>query len=238
MFFNIYLTTSFEPSCTQHLCHPVNPGWSVGGRSLPGRWAVSVPRCPAACWLNHLQISGCSGLRAATAPAGRPSPDTHGGQFDESWALPQGPGTQTQHTRLNSQVLSVDSTWTGWMLTKPKDSASLPLSALLLPPVAAETTSWCWQRSSNSVSFCHISSEASGCRGGAELTHTPYFLIQLSAAAKTFLIDSVRNYPGCFTALQGRSVWHLWPSPALRSASNVPEHRDLLNYMCFNSVRI
>lgn len=206
--FQYLLNHLIWPSCTQHPRHPVNPGWSVGGRSLPGRWAVSAPRCPAACWLDHLQISGCPGLRAATAPAGRPSADTHGGQLDGSGAPPQGPGTQTQHTRLNLQGLSVDSTWTGWTLTEPKDSASLPLSALLLPPVAAETTSWCWL-DSNSVSFCHISSEASGRRGGAVLTHTHYFLIQLSAAAKTFLIDSVRNYSGCFAALQERSV--LWP---------------------------
>lgn len=94
------------PSCAQHLCHPVNPGWSVGGRSLPDRWAVSVPHCPAACWLNHLQISGRPGLHAATAPAGRPSADTHGGQLDGSTALLHGPGTQTQHNP--PQGLSVD----------------------------------------------------------------------------------------------------------------------------------
>lgn len=98
------ISASSDPVWTQEVtCSP-------GGRSLPGRWGVAAPRRPA--WSMDRQLRrlpGSSGLPVATAPASRPSPGRHGGHLHLGWAragtrlteAPRGPGTQTQHTRLN-----------------------------------------------------------------------------------------------------------------------------------------
>lgn len=237
MFFNIHLTTSFDPVAPNtSVTWWILDGPLVGGAYLAGEQSLfhAVPlhagwtTCTSQAALGFVQPQ----LQLAD-PLQTPMEDslTGAGLFLRGLGHRHNTPCSTPRARVLTLPEQVEC-WPSWRILPPclcLLCSSHPWLQKPLPGVGSDTVT---------VSLL-VTLAARPQAAGAELSwHTHYFLIQLSAAAKTFLIDSVRNDPGHFAALQGRSVWHLWPCPALRSASNVLQNGDLLNYWCFNSVII